>query len=109
MASSAKPLAVCVGMGVALLASVSLGRRHQRVWQSVQRLAASSCGVATATAASEPGAARLLQCAQQLQVVGADSLSGKTITVVQVRARTLWLVCAQGGHLVAHWRRFFFL
>lgn len=79
---TAKPLAMCVGMGVALLASVSLGRRHQRVWQTMQRLTSARGLVTSAT--TEPGAARLLQCAQQLQLAGAESLSGKTITVVQV-------------------------
>lgn len=100
MAGTAKPLAVCVGMGVALLASVSIGRQNQRVWKSVQRMVACSgspCmrrgvstisatateNVATATA-SDGNGKRLLQCTQQLLRVGKEKLSGKTITIAQV-------------------------
>ncbi|KAF1316910.1 Glucose-repressible alcohol dehydrogenase, partial [Globisporangium splendens] len=96
MAGSAKPLAVCVGMGVALLASVSIGRHNQRVWKSLQRLSSSSAagrGRRGVTSLSSSGAAedgtgsstqRFLKCAQQLQQVGEDKLSRETITVVQL-------------------------
>lgn len=100
MAGSAKPLAVCVGMGVALLASVTIGRQNQRVWKSMQRMATCSgspCtrrGVSTisatstdevASAATSDGSSkRLLQCTQQLLRVGEKKLSGKTITIAQV-------------------------
>lgn len=105
MAVTTKPLAVCVGMGVALLASVSIGRQNQRVWKSLQRFSSSSSsasssasrgrrGISSAPSSSSSAAAaagrgdtaqRFLTCAQQLQHVGDDKLSRKTITVVQVR------------------------
>ncbi|DBA04628.1 TPA: hypothetical protein N0F65_012211 [Lagenidium giganteum] len=93
---NARPLAMCVGMGVALLlSSVSMTRQNRALWRSWQTLAQHPMrrGIATARAegAMERYRPRFLSCQAQLEQAGREQLSKKSITVVQfnILARNL--------------------
>ncbi|TMW66426.1 hypothetical protein Poli38472_004191 [Pythium oligandrum] len=100
----ARPLALCVGMGVAMLASVQLTKHNRKLWKSLQAMHKSTAANATARTSllrrrvggTQAGALddahpRLLTCVQQLSEVEKNRLSNERITVVQfnILARNL--------------------
>ncbi|KAJ0402637.1 hypothetical protein P43SY_007502 [Pythium insidiosum] len=96
LGASTKPLAVCVGMGVAMLASVQMSRHHRQLWRALgaRRLSAArrlpsseTSGVLTL----EDVRPRYLDCVQQRSQTPPARLSTASITVVQfnILARNL--------------------
>lgn len=88
--SAARPAAVCLGMGVALLASVSISRTSPQLWRAIQRMRYST-GMSTTVLRGKPSvfgdasvAAEYLQCVHELEHVHKSRLSKYKITVVQV-------------------------
>lgn len=74
-----RPAAVCLGMGVAMLASVSLSRHNAKLWRAFRCRRLGSSG-------SRPlSTARLLPCATELEQADPNKLSKQKITVVQVQ------------------------
>lgn len=94
---AAKPAAVCLGMGVAVLASASISRSTPHLWRALRRVKYSTAaapsawrdrlGLALETpATAELGTAQYLQCVHELEHVDSARLSKQKITVVQVQA-----------------------
>ncbi|CAH0514204.1 unnamed protein product [Peronospora belbahrii] len=84
---SCRPAAVCFGMGVAVLASVSFSRHNTKLWR-VFRQASANCrarrGLCSSSSERFSSRARLLPCVKELEQIEASRLSKQKITVVQL-------------------------
>eukprot|EP00644_Phytophthora_capsici_P000950 jgi/Phyca11/551623/estExt2_Genewise1Plus.C_PHYCAscaffold_430066 len=83
---SSRPAAVYLGVGVAMLASVSLSRHNAKLWRALRR-ASANCRASRGLCSSSSGqlpSARLLPCVTELQQVAPNRLSTQKITVVQL-------------------------
>ncbi|RLN20330.1 hypothetical protein BBO99_00001508 [Phytophthora kernoviae] len=80
-----RPAAVCLGMGVAMLASVSLSRGKPCLWRALRRMThASSLCRSHRGLCSSAARARLLPCVEELGQTDPSKLSKQKITVVQL-------------------------
>jgi hypothetical protein len=94
--ANSNPVAVCVGMGVALLASFSLRKNHSHLCRSMRSFSKISTPIKLGMSPSEISTQqqqaallskfhpRFLPCVQQMANIQKDKLSSKTITVLQV-------------------------
>ncbi|KAH7492067.1 hypothetical protein PRIC1_002459 [Phytophthora ramorum] len=79
---SGRPAAMCLGMGVAVLASVSLTRHNAKLWRAFR-----SCRARRGLGSSRSerlSTARLLPCAKELEQADPSRRSKQKITVVQL-------------------------
>ncbi|TDH73226.1 hypothetical protein CCR75_007941 [Bremia lactucae] len=79
------PTAMCLGMGAAMLASVTLFRHNKCAWQFI-RHASASCHSkrGLCSSADRLSSQRLLPCAEELSQLEPRRLSKQNITVVQL-------------------------
>ncbi|CAI5705276.1 unnamed protein product [Peronospora effusa] len=84
---SGRPAAMCLGMGVAVLASVSFSRHNTNLWR-VFRQASANCRsrrhLCSSSSKRLSPSARLLPCVQELEQADLKKRSKQTITVVQL-------------------------
>ncbi|CAI5745756.1 unnamed protein product [Peronospora destructor] len=83
---SGRPAAVCLSMGVAVLASVSFSRHNTKMWR-VLRQASANCRARRylySSSSNRLSSARLLPCVKELEQMDLNKLSKQKIKVVQL-------------------------
>lgn len=90
-----RPAAMCLGIGMAVLASVSFSSRNAKLWHAlrhVSRTCPDRRGLCLSSA-GRPSNVQLLPCVKELEQIDRTKRSKQTITVVQVREKKGQCVC----------------
>ncbi|KAI9922567.1 hypothetical protein PsorP6_000090 [Peronosclerospora sorghi] len=82
---SCRPATVCLGMGVAVLASFSFSRHNEKLWRAL-RQASANCRASRSLCSSSERfpSTRMLPCVKEKEQVHPSKLSKQKITVVQL-------------------------